>query len=339
MKNKIFLSLLVIVTLLFITGCDVENENQDLNYDNSNKTEKSSNNGKKFSMLNENQNNNFIKSLKECNIDSTKVHNLIKKDDWSNGQRYSFSYKNDTLWLYLNDDDTVSSINLNLGGLHIYDEKYESLDYEDYYISFDDTSTMQLKAEERIDELLKYPSTGKYTWNSYQRTKEYYKIVGSVKAKNSLNLDVENIIEVEFKKEENFSIVYVGIDGQAYYGKLVYPEINRKERIINDDSTTNEITLSDGIAGNYGKYDTMDGNQYLRYYIPNGKYKVTALVKNSMFYVESIAIHKEDGYDTPDTYNTIKLSAKGDTSEIEISDGQCISLVMGTKVKLVTIDK
>lgn len=338
MKKKIFISLLILTLTFVVTGCDSEeNTNNNTNYDNQN-SEENTNNSKSFSALNKVQNDNFIKALEECNIKPEKVINLIKKDDWSNGQRFSFSYKNDTLWLYLNDDDTVSSINLNLGGLHIYDEKYESLNYEDYYISSDDASNMQLKAEEKIDELLKYPSTGKYTWNSYQRTKEYYKIVGSVKAKNSLNLDVENIIEVEFRKDENFSIVYVGIDGQAYYGKLIYPEVTRKEKIINDSSTTTEITLNDGVAGNYGKYDTMDGQQYLRYYVPNGKYKVTALVKNSMFYVESIAIHKEDGYDTPDTYNTVKLSVKGDTSEIEIKDGQCISLVMGTKVKLVKID-
>ena len=178
-----------------------------------------------------------------------------------------------------------------------------------------------------------------YNWSSYQRTNEYLGISGTVESNNSFGQKVKSSVFVAFKLQEDMlSLIYVEINGTGVYGTKVSVEVPRVERKVENTSTDNSITLKDGTLGTYGKYDIMDGNQYIRYYIPNGKYKVTALVKNSMFYVESIAIHKENGYDTPTTYNTINLKNKNDTQNIEITDGQCISLVMGTRIKLEKIN-
>lgn len=289
--------------------------------------------------LNKKQKQNFITALKECNIEPSKVKSLKKTSDWSNGTRYSFSYKGDTLWLYMYDDNTVSSINLSLTGLHLYDENYESLNYENYYINSETASLMQIRAEEQVGIYLKDESSAKYNWNSYQRTNEYFAISGNVEANNSFGQKVKSTAYVEFKlQDKSLHIVYIEINGTRMYGTKVVPQINRVERKNSDKSSETSITLKDGVLGNFGKYDTMDGKQYIRYYIPNGKYKATALVKNSMFYVESIAIHKENGYDTPTTYNTITLKKKNDSQIIEITDGQCISLVMGTRIKLEKIN-
>lgn len=329
MKKKLLVGLSILVGLFTITGCETREQN---------KSGSKTDFDEVLAILNENQKNNLKKALEECNIDYEKITNLIKKDDWSNGERYSFSYKNDTLWLYLNDDDTVNSINLNLGGLHIYDEKYESLNYDNYYISSENASLMQAKATEQIEIYLKDKSNAKYSWSSYQRTNEYYAISGTVTSNNSFGQPVSNTVYVEFKNQnESLSIVYISLNGANTYGSKVVPEIKRVERKVFGNSTDNKIVLSDGVVGNYGKYDTFDGKKYLRFHVPMGKYKVTALVKNSMFYIESIKLHKEDGYDVPTTYDTVNLSKKGDTQTIEVVDGQCISLVMGTKVELVKI--
>ena len=322
----------------------VNNDNKDDSNDKVNKKEDTEKQTAKSDYsnikgLNKKQKQNFITALKECNIEPSKVKSLKKTSDWSNGSRYSFTYKGDTLWLYMYEDNTVSSINLSLTGLHLYDEKYESLNYENYYISSANASLMQIRAEEQVGIYLKDESSAKYNWNSYQRTNEYFAISGNVEANNSFGQKVKSTAYVEFKLQDNsLQIVYIETNGTRMYGTKVVPQINRVERKNSDKSSETSITLKDGVLGNFGKYDTMDGKQYIRYYIPTGKYKATALVKNSMFYVESIAIHKENGYDTPTTYNTITLKKKSDSQTIEITDGQCISLVIGTRIKLEKIN-
>lgn len=304
-----------------------------------NKDKENDNNYNNIIGLSKTGKNNFIVALKECNINPSNIKNFKKVNEWSNGIRYSFTYKGDKLWLYMYDDDTVSSINLSLGGLHLYDEKYESLDYENFHISSETASLMEIKAEEQVEIYLKDASSAKYNWSSYQRTNEYLGISGTVEANNSFGQKVKSNVFVAFKLQEDMlSLIYIEINGTGVYGTKVSVDVPRTERKIENTVQDNSITLKDGMLGNYGKYDTMDGNQYIRYYIPNGKYKVTALVKNSMFYIESIAIHKENGYDTPTTFNTVKLKNKNDTQNIEITDGQCISLVMGTRIKLEKIN-
>ena len=328
--------LVIVVLPLFLVLMLPGNEEFDNNFDDGLINE--SDNGDNLKILSQAQKENFKIALNECNIQSDKIKNITKLEDWSNGSRYSFTYNGDILYLYINDDDTISSINLSLGGLKIYDEKYESLNYNNYYISMDMSIKMEARAESSVDMYLKDSSSANYKWTNYQRTSEYYAISGSVTANNSFGQPISNTVYVEFKyQNDSLSVIYISLNGSNTYGSKVVPEIKRKERRIVDTSTDEKIILNDGVVGNYGKYDTFDGKKYLRFYVPAGKYQATALVKNSMFYVESIKLHKEDGYDVPTTYETVSLNKKGDIKTIEVKNGQCISLVMGTKIELVKI--
>ena len=76
-----------------------------------------------------------------------------------------------------------------------------------------------------------------------------------------------------------------------------------------------------------------DGEEYLRYYIPSGKYNVKCNIRGG-FYIETIELHKEDGWDTATTISQIMMSA-GEEKEITIEDGQCISLIINTEIELV----
>ncbi len=285
--------------------------------------------------LNTSQRKNFANALKECKMDPTKVKDIVKKDDWMNGPRYSFSYLGHTSYLYMNDDTTVNTIRYTLGGVALYDEKYVSLDYNDFYLSSSLAIDLEVKSESIIDSYLVDASSAKYDWNYHGRSYDFYKLSGTVTANNYYGQKVTNNIEVAFRSgNKSMSVIYVSLNNKIVQGTyVVSPEIQRVERKVEDNSTNSVITINAGVLGNYGKYDKFDGEKYIRYYLPNGKYKVTALTKNSMFYIESIKIYKEDGYDTVTTYKTVKLSKSGDTDTIEIKSGQCISLVDNSKLK------
>lgn len=94
-----------------------------------------------------------------------------------------------------------------------------------------------------------------------------------------------------------------------------------------------KIKLTDGKKGKYGRYDLFDGEPYLRYYVPTGTYKVKC-THGFGFYVETIKIHKEDGYDTPTTIKQVNIS-EGETTTIKVKKGQCITLYINTEIVLI----
>lgn len=93
------------------------------------------------------------------------------------------------------------------------------------------------------------------------------------------------------------------------------------------------ITLTDGIEGEYGQNDLFDGEPYLRYHVPAGNYKVKCKIRGG-FYIETIELHKEDGWDTATTIQQINMS-EGEETDISIEDGQCISLIINTEIELI----
>lgn len=91
----------------------------------------------------------------------------------------------------------------------------------------------------------------------------------------------------------------------------------------------NDIILEEGKLGDYGKYDTYDGKQYIRYYIPEGTYEVKTLLKNSMFYIVKKKIYKNSsGHDESETVYQSEFLAFGATETITINSDCCIELTM-----------
>lgn len=112
---------------------------------------------------------------------------------------------------------------------------------------------------------------------------------------------------------------------------VVHLRINNS--IKGNKRPSKKIKLIDGKKGKYGKYDLFDGEPYLRYYVPAGRYKVKCKASGG-FYVETIKIHKEDGWDTPTTIKQVNIS-EGEQTKIKVKKGQCISLYINTKIVLI----
>lgn len=307
------------------------------------KDEKKNSSGNLSAISNAKLRDNFIKACSDIHLDYNKIKDLKKKDDWNSGPRYTFYYNNSTFILYALDNGDVSSITIANGLYQIYLDGYEPLNVNDYIFALEDQTTLSVKAQEKIKEYLYYPSTAKFGWTgySYVRQNDIYQINGTFKAKNALNAEIDHNFKIEFKKENgDFTIVYLNVNGEKYIGTETHlKEIERKEIQVQEQKTEdNSIVLKEGQMGSYGRKDKFDGDEYIRYYIPAGTYKVEALTKNANFFIETIALHKEDGWDTATTIQNIKLSKTGDTTEFSISGDQCIMLVMHTQIKLTKIN-
>ncbi len=290
---------------------------------------------------------NFIKACEQIKMDASKIKNVEKVNDWNSGPRYTFIYKNTSFMLYAYDDGGVSSITIANKNLDkIYLEGYEPYNVNDYLLDAGRIGDLQVAAEKSIKNALNHPDTADFHWyttGSYCKIKDIYVVSGKFEAKNSFGVKKESSFYIEEQIiDENYTVVYMTIDKEKYIG--TESKIEKIERQAIPEASTSEnqdskiITLKEGQKGAYGREDTFDGEKYIRYYIPAGKYKVEAKTKNAQFFIESVAIYKENGYDTSTEIRNVKLSKVGDKETIEITSDQCIMLVMYTKIQLTKID-
>lgn len=168
---------------------------------------------------------------------------------------------------------------------------------------------------------------------------------------SSCGIDIDNVSDFEqvddWANGERYGFLYNG----AWY--LLYLIDNGEVASINDMSQNKiykkstpkkekkskkkekeKIFLTDGDLGEYGKVDDFSGYKVIRYYIPAGRYIAECQTRGSGFYIETIEKHLESGYETSDTTAEIKFSNVDEKYEIEIKDGECISLIINSIIEL-----
>lgn len=283
---------------------------------------------------------NFIKACNEINMKVDDIKNLKQIDDWNSGIRYSFDYQNNSFILYAYDNNEIASISL-LNDVQIYREGYEPYNVNDYLMQSGKIAEIQVISETSIKQILNYPNTAIFKWNTtagYSRYKDIYVTTGKFTAKNAFGVETESQFYIELKnKNANLSVIYMVIDGKEYIGNgtnIIKAERKKIENNEEINKNSNNIILKEGQLGNYGKEDSFNGEKHIRYYIPAGKYEVEAITRNAQFFIETIATHKESGNDTATTIKKITLTKPGDKETFEINSSQCILLVINTQIKL-----
>lgn len=263
------------------------------------------------------------------------VKNIDKLDDWASGSRYSFVNNGFRYIVYKLDNGEISSINTDYKRTAIYERGYEPVNYKDFEPDKNIIGEIQNDCLSRMSEYIDGETTLETKDGSmmYDRIYEYYYLYGEVKAKNNIDKKVYTFAADYVVNNGGITCKYISIDGMCVFGEEQTPEIKKTELQSNKETSESDvITLSDGIQGEYGKYDDFDGEQFLRYYIPTGKYLVKCNVRGG-FYVETIELHLEDGWHVPTTISQNMLNA-GDEIEIVVEDGQCISLIINTEIEL-----
>lgn len=131
---------------------------------------------------------------------------------------------------------------------------------------------------------------------------------------------------------DNNQIVSINknLEGEAVY-------TNEDVEFENTDDTA--IVLKYGELGEYGKTVKYDGQDYIKYFLPEGEYEVEALVRNAMFFIEDTEIYKNSsGHDESKTLDTIQLSDVGSKQNITLKANNCINLVINSSVSLKKIN-
>lgn len=344
--NKIKIEKINIIVSILIFSAFVMSVPTDNNFVNSEKINDIKNYSNLKIITDEVLKDNFIDACSSINMNIDEVKNLKKVEDWNSGPRYTFNYSGNAFILYAHDNGNISSITIDNHNLYsIYLEGYEPYNVRDYLLSSSIIANLQITAESSIKSKLNNPDTADFHWftsGGYSKNNNIYIVTGKFEAKNSFGVKSESRFYIEEIIENgNYRVVYMTIDGKKYIGsKSQIKNIERKEIKLPEDTNTStkSIILKEGQKGEFGKEDLFDGEKYIRYYLPAGKYEIEAVTKNAQFFVETIALHKENGWDTATTIRKVKLTNLGDKDIIEITSSQCISLVTYTQIKLTKVN-
>ena len=176
-------------------------------------------------------------------------------------------------------------------------------------------------------------------WEDFDNAELKSNIEKAFEEINRNSSGIERIAQIDdWANGPRYKITY---NNDIYY---VYAYDNNQLASINKDvdfenTDSNSIVLKYGELGEYGKTVTYDGQNYIKYFLPEGEYEVEALVRNSMFFIEDTEIYKNSsGHDESKTLDTIELSDVGSKQNITLKANNCINLVINSSISLKKIN-
>ena len=281
-------------------------------------------------------NNNLKSAIQSIGMDFSDVKNIKSLPDWKSGKRYSFVYNGFSYIVYELDNGEIQSICTEYKRTQIYERGYKPLDYKDFEPESAILTSIEQNAIETVSNYIDGETSIKIKSGSqmYDRIYDHYYICGTIKATNAVSKKNYNFSATYKVNDKNAECIYFALDGNTAFGEDQTPEIKKEELEEQDknDSENSSIILSYGKKGKYGRYDSFNEDEYLRYYVPKGKYKVNCNIGGG-FYIETIETHKENGSDVSDIISQTTMKS-GDISKITISEGECISLIINTEIEL-----
>lgn len=156
------------------------------------------------------------------------------------------------------------------------------------------------------------------------------KLIGEVKEWSSGPL-----YRMEYNDDTYYIYAYDNGQINSINKDLQGHKIYSNENVELGNDYKNAIVLKYGELGKYGKNVQYDGQNYIKYFLPEGKYEVEALTRNAMFFIEDTKIYKNSsGYDASKTIDTIQLSDVGSKQTITLQSNNCINLVINSSVSI-----
>lgn len=287
----------------------------------------------------------FISACEQIGMDAEKIDDLKQVDDWVSGTRYSFTYSGGSFRLYCNMDSTVNCIKLG-DDTDIYKQGYEPYQISDYIVDSSICAELRTITEDYVKKQLNYPATADFPWLdwSYGRERDLYSVSSKVTAKNAFGVKDELEFCLIYQVDESSAtVVYFDLDGTVLVNNMASISIPERKKIEgareNTESETGAIVLKYGELGEYGKTVTLDGSDYINYYVPAGTYTITNNGKWCKIYLAKDEYFKNsDGYMENEIIETIEFSDYGETKTIVIGSGEHLELTINATVTLTTND-
>lgn len=280
---------------------------------------------------------NFIAACDAIGIHPAGIKSVKQLPDWASGERYDFSYEGSSLRVCANADKSISSI--NLGEVHVYEQGYEPLQVDDYLVDWGTAIELQVRAEETVKSGLNYPSTADFSWFEgwgVGRSHDIYFIGGTVSAQNAFGIAKDTSFYIEYEKSGgSYQARYCRLDGTNLIGSgSVIAPVARTE--VGTGSSDDRIVLLEGTLGSYGESKSIDGDEYIWYFVPPGRYIVTSQTNMTKLYLDkNDTITNLEGWSECVRVTTLDFTDSSQSHELVVSENQHIELTIRAKVTLV----
>lgn len=286
--------------------------------------------------------NDFAEACEQTDINIEKIKDFEQVDDWIAGKRYSFTYDNLGLRLYANMNSTVNTIKLG-NDIDLYKQGYEPYSITDYIIDLDTSSQLRVMTEDYVKNQLNFPKEANFPWLdwNYGRNRDIYTIQSHVEGKNAFGVKADLQFTLMYRVfDGSAELIYFELDNSILIDerdKYTYPERVKisESQEFTEETDSAEIHLVDGQLGKYGKTVTLDGNDFINYFIPSGTYTVTNNGKWCNVYIAKNEYYtNSSGYQENEIIQTLEFKEYGETATITIESGQHIELTVYANVTL-----
>lgn len=279
---------------------------------------------------------NFYDIMQEIGVDRDEIKEVSKIDDWANGPRYKVRTTYGTLRAYCNIDGTVSSIKIGTE-INLYDRGFDTWKIDNFIVDSGVESLLIIETEDIARQFLNYPATADFPFLDWTVTRQFNRYVVSsyVEAQNAFGVPSEIPFTAAYWIENDaYKLIYFEMNGSAIKNDLDDYPLPEHVEVQEQTENSGEMRIIDGQIGEYGETVQLDGYEVIWYRLPAGKYEVTGKSKHSTIFVDKDEIKKNsDGYIEMENVATYSVAYE-ETTTIEISEGQHISLVMGSDFTL-----
>ena len=281
---------------------------------------------------------NYFEVIDSVGINREDAEKVKRIDDWYAGPRYSFQTEGTTARIYCKMDGTIETVKVGTD-INLYELGYEPWKIENFIVGEDTKEELIYCAEDAVSACLKYPGSAEFPIMDWTFGREFnrYSASSYVTAYNAMGVPQKHNFTTQFWiDDENIKLIYLELDGNPVVNKLEsYPSPKRAEVEIESQNTNDsEIRIIDGQLGEYGKNVSLDGEDYIWYMIPSGKYKATCNSKRCVLYVDKDEIYRNSsGYVEMKNVSTHEMVYE-DSVEIVINEGEHIFNTIGADITL-----
>lgn len=261
-------------------------------------------------------------------INREDAEKVEKIEDWYAGPRYSFPTEGTTARIYCNMDGTINMLKVGVD-IDLYKQGFEPWSIENFIVDEDLKDSLIYCAEESVSACLKYPASADFPLLDWSFGREFnrYTVNSYVEAVNAFGVPSEMPFTAEFwVDDDQIQLIYLMLDGSVAVDETdEYPMPERAETSIDTSAAApGNIRIVDGQLGEYGKVVSLDGDEYVWYMVPAGKYELTCNSKQCVVYIDKNEITRNSsGYVEMENVATHELEY-GEAVEIAVGPDEHI---------------
>lgn len=288
----------------------------------------------------------FARAASAIGMNLADVQGLKRVEDWASGPRYSFSYQGLPFRIYCDMDSTVRNIKLGADS-DVYKKGFEPYQVNQFIPAPGVISELQVESERLVTSRLNVPKSADFSWLGWSALREHdvYSLSSSVIAKNAFGVESEIPFSTQYYvKDGSARLVYFSLGSEVITDERSSVALPERQKLATEGSEETAptqdgtVTITDGELGVWGREVTVDGEKYIDYFPPAGKYVITNKSRlTTVFLASDKYFTNSDGYQENEVFQTIQFTDYEQQETVTIGQGQHLELSVNSIIAVTPV--